>query len=99
VDFLRTVFDATAQIEEGRPTNVHIGDSVVLLSSTDEREPFPAFLHIYVDNADAVCGKASLAGATLIEAPLDTPYGDRRAMFQDPFGKVYQVAHRLELDR
>jgi PhnB protein len=29
-----------------------------------------------------------------IEAPLDTPYGDRRAMVRDPFGNVFQIAHR-----
>jgi hypothetical protein len=28
-----------------------------------------------------------------IVAPLDTPYGDRRAMVRDPFGNVFQVAH------
>jgi hypothetical protein len=29
-----------------------------------------------------------------MEAPLDTPYGDRRSMERDPFGNVYQIAHR-----
>jgi PhnB protein len=28
-----------------------------------------------------------------VEAPLDTPYGDRRAMVRDPFGNVVQIAH------
>jgi uncharacterized glyoxalase superfamily protein PhnB len=26
---------------------------------------------------------------------LRTPYGDRRAMVRDPFGNVFQVAHRV----
>jgi uncharacterized glyoxalase superfamily protein PhnB len=30
-----------------------------------------------------------------MEPPLDTPYGDRRAMVRDPFGNVFQVAHRI----
>ncbi len=34
-------------------------------------------------------------GAVTLEAPLDTPYGDRRAMVRDPFGNVYQIASRL----
>ena len=94
VTFLRTVFNATAQIEPGRPTDVHIGDSVVLVGSTTEREPFPAFLYIYVDNADVTYRRAVEAQADILEEPLDTPYGDRRAMFRDSFGNIYQVAHR-----
>jgi PhnB protein len=95
VAFLRRVFDATADIEPGRPTDVHIGDSIVLVGSAVEREAFPAFLYIYVDSADVTYRRAMDAGATSIETPLDTPYGDRRAMFSDAFGNVYQVAHRL----
>ncbi len=33
------------------------------------------------------------AGALSIEAPLDTPYGDRRAMVRDPFHNIWQIAH------
>ncbi len=95
VAFLRRVFDATAEIESGRPTDVTIGDSIVIVSSAAEREAFPAFLYLYVDEADSTYRRAIKAGATSIEAPLDTPYGDRRAMFSDTFGNVYQVAHRL----
>ena len=29
-----------------------------------------------------------------MEEPLDTPYGDRRAMVRDPSGNLYQIAHR-----
>ena len=32
--------------------------------------------------------------ADAIEPPVDTPYGDRRAMFRDAFGNIYQAAHR-----
>lgn len=58
-----------------------------------EREPFPAFLHVYVDAADAAFRRAVAAGAQVIEEPVDTPYGDRRAMVRDPFGNVLQIAH------
>lgn len=95
VSFLRTVFGATAEIASGRPTDVHIGDSVILISSSVERDDFPAFLYVYVDDANSTYEQALRAGATSIEAPLDTPYGDRRAMFSDDFGNVYQVAHSL----
>jgi PhnB protein len=52
-------------------------------------------LFVYVDDADVVYRRALEAGASSIEEPLSTPYGDRRAMFPDPFGNVFQVAHEL----
>jgi uncharacterized glyoxalase superfamily protein PhnB len=48
-----------------------------------------------VDDADQVYQRAVAAGATTTEPPTDTPYGDRRAMVRDPFGNVFQIAHRL----
>ena len=93
--FLRDVFVARAEVVPGRPTDVHIGDSVVLVSSAAGREAFPAFLYIYVDDADTIYQRAMEAGAESLEEPLTTPYGDRRAMFRDGFGNVYQVAHPL----
>lgn len=93
VRFLREVFAATADVEPGRPAEVYVGDSVIMISSTADREPFPAFLYVYVDDADEAFRRAIRAGAEAIEEPLDTPYGDRRAMVQDPFGNVLQIAH------
>ena len=95
VDFLRQVFGATADIEPGRPVEVHIGDSLVMVSSGSERARFAAFLYVYVDDADAAFQRAVSAGATVIEEPLDTPYGDRRAMVRDPFGNLFQIAHQV----
>lgn len=95
MDFMRAVFGASGDVEAGRPTEVRIGDSLVLLSEIGERDAFPAFLYIYVDDADRVYRRAVDAGATVIEEPVDTPYGDRRAMVRDPFGNVFQIAHHL----
>jgi len=47
-----------------------------------------------VEDCDVTWARATAAGATSVEAPLDTPYGDRRAMVHDPFGNVFQIAHR-----
>ncbi len=95
VAFLRTVFDADGEIVAGRPVDVRIGDSIIMVSGAGERDAFPAFLYVYVDDADARYQRAFAAGATSLEAPLDTPYGDRRAMVRDPWGDVFQIAHRL----
>jgi uncharacterized glyoxalase superfamily protein PhnB len=94
VKFLRDVFDAVGQVQTERPTEVRVGDSVVMVRSAGERELFPAFLYVYVDDADVVYHRALDAEAVSIEAPLDTRYGDRRAMVRDPLGNVFQIAHR-----
>jgi uncharacterized glyoxalase superfamily protein PhnB len=94
VRFLRSVFDGQGEVYEDRPAEIRIGDSLVLVSSAGERELFPAFLYVYVADADASFARALAAGAVTLEEPLDTPYGDRRAMVRDPFGNVFQIAHR-----
>jgi uncharacterized glyoxalase superfamily protein PhnB len=92
VTFLRTVFGALGDVDPSRPAELRIGDSLVMVSSTAERGAFPAFLYVYVEDADEVHRRAVAAGATTLEAPLDTPYGDRRAMVRDPFGNIFQIA-------
>lgn len=94
VEFLRDVFGAVGEIHADRPAEVRIGDSLVMVTSAGERELLPAFLYIYVENADRSYQRAIAAGATSIEPPLDTPYGDRRAMVRDPLGNVFQIAHQ-----
>jgi uncharacterized glyoxalase superfamily protein PhnB len=94
VGFLRSVFAATGEVHAGRPAEMRVGDSLVLVTEAGERELFPAFLYVYVPDADYAYTRAIAAGATSLEQPLDTPYGDRRAMVRDPFGNVFQIAHR-----
>jgi PhnB protein len=96
VQFLRDTFAAVGDAPAGRPAELRIGDSLVMISESGERDVFPAFLYVYVDDADAVYERAIAAGASTIEPALDTPYGDRRAMVRDPFGNVFQIAHRLD---
>lgn len=95
VAFLRAVFRATGEVIEGRPAEIQVGDSRIMVSAVGERELFPAFLYVYVDDADAAYERAVAAGAVTLEEPGDTPYGDWRAMVRDPSGNVFQIAHRL----
>ena len=66
-----------------------------MVSAAGRREPFPAFLYVYVDDADGACRRALAAGAAALEGPFDAPYGDRRAMVRDPSGNVFQIASRV----
>ena len=95
VEFLRAVFDAKGDLHTDRPAEIRIGDSTILISRAGERELFPAFLYVYVDDADSAYQRALAAGAISMEPPLDTPYGDRRAMVRDMSGNVFQIAHRF----
>src|SRR5438105_9225186 len=80
VEFMRRAFGATGELQAARPSEMRIGDSLVMVSGTfDGRGPTDAFLYLYVDDADATYARAIAAGARSLEAPCDTPYGDRRA--------------------
>lgn len=94
VEFLRAVFDATGTVHADRPAEIRIGNSLLLISRAGERELFPAFLYVYVDDADSAYQRALAAGAISVEPPLDTPYGDRRAMVRDRSGNIFQIARR-----
>jgi PhnB protein len=96
VAFIRRVFGATGDYRPDVPAVLKIGDSIVMVSDAGVRDPSPAFLYVYVDDADAVYRRAIQAGATSLEEPSDTPYGDRRGMVQDSWSNTWQIAtHRL----
>lgn len=92
VAFLKHTFAASGEVHSGRPCELAIGDSIVLISGGAQRELMSAFLYVYVDDVDATHARATAAGAITLEAPLDTPYGDRRAMLRDAWGNLWQIA-------
>ena len=91
-EFLRSAFGATGELRRDRPATMRIGDSMIMISALGPRSAMPAFLYIYVEDADAVYRRALEAGAKSIEEPIDTPYGDRRGMVEDRWGNVWQIA-------
>jgi PhnB protein len=94
VDFVKEVFGATGDYRPNVPAEMRLGDSIVMISEAGVREPSSACLYVYVENADATWQRAVKAGATSIEAPSDTPYGDRRGMVNDRWGNTWQIATR-----
>jgi uncharacterized glyoxalase superfamily protein PhnB len=90
--YLKAVFGATGEVHEDRPAVLRIGDSSLMLSGIGPRPPTPAFLYVYVDDADAAWRRAVDAGGKSLEDPMDTPYGDRRGMVEDRWGNVWQIA-------
>ena len=92
VDFLKKAFGARGEFTASTPSVIRIGDSTVMVSGVGPREPMPAFLYLYVDDADATHQRALEAGAVCLEEPADMPYGDRRGMVRDPCGNEWQIA-------
>jgi uncharacterized glyoxalase superfamily protein PhnB len=76
---------------------VRIGDSMLMVGGGISGREFRATpkthaLHIYVEDADAICQKAVAAGATLIDEPRDQEYGERSGSVKDPAGNIWYIA-------
>ena len=92
VGFIQYVFGAVGNFHPERPSELRIGDSLLMVGSTIGREAMPAFLYVYVEDADSVYQRALDRGARSLEEPRDMPYGDRRAMIRDSWGNTWQIA-------
>ena len=99
VAFIKYVFHARGEFSLGRPAEIRIGDSVVMVSDgAGVRDPVSAFLYVYVEDTDSTYERAIASSAISIERPSDMPYGDRRAMVKDPWGNYWQIATRKHDD-
>jgi PhnB protein len=96
VDFLKHAFGASGTFREDGPSEIRIGDSIVMVSEAGVREAMPTFLYLYLEDTDGAYRRALEAGATTIEEPGDMFYGDRRATVRDPFGNIWQIATHKE---
>jgi PhnB protein len=56
----------------------------------------PVALFTYVEDVDEVFDRAMEAGAQSVQEPKDQFYGDRVAMFDDPFGHRWNIATHIE---
>jgi len=92
VEFLKHVFGATGEYRPAAPSDVRIGDSLVMISDAGIRSPMTAFLYVYVTDTDATYHRALDAGARSVEEPSDMLYGDRRCMVEDKWGNSWQIA-------
>jgi catechol 2,3-dioxygenase-like lactoylglutathione lyase family enzyme len=49
-------------------------------------------LTLPADNVDATAAELERRGVTLLNGPMDRPWGIRTAAFQDPAGHVWEIA-------
>lgn len=49
-------------------------------------------LTMHVDDVDRLCEELVTRGVTLLNGPMDRPWGVRTASFRDPAGHIWEVA-------
>jgi uncharacterized glyoxalase superfamily protein PhnB len=86
---------------------IRIGDSRVMLADDfpdyGSKGPLalkgtPVFIHLYVNDADAVFQQAVNAGAKPVMPLADMFWGDRYGQVEDPFGHRWSIAtHKRDL--
>ena len=103
LDFLDRAFEAEELTRVPNPdgsighAEARIGDAIVMLFDAPKSWPdTPAFLRLYVDDADALFSRAIAAGAAPISDVTHLAFGDRVGRIRDPFGNVWWLHARVE---
>ena len=52
-------------------------------------------LTVRVDDVDAACAELARRGVSLLNGPIDRPWGRRTAAFADPSGHVWELAQLI----
>jgi|WetSurMetagenome_2_1015567.scaffolds.fasta_scaffold226495_2 uncharacterized glyoxalase superfamily protein PhnB len=98
IKFVEEVFDGKERSYVRTPdkdgklihAEIQIGDSSILVSDSKEDWPFtPAFIQIYVQDAQDVLDKAIKAGAEVITERSDFYNGFKLARIQDKWGNIW----------
>lgn len=74
-----------------------IGNAIVMGFDAKPHWPdTPAFLRLYVDDADATFRRAVAAGGTAVTEVTHLFWGDRVGRVRDPFGNLWWIQARVE---
>jgi catechol 2,3-dioxygenase-like lactoylglutathione lyase family enzyme len=105
-DFYIQVFELPVIFEDDDSASFRFGDTIINLlvapAAVELIEPASVGspddglrmqLTLEVDDVDAVCAQLAERGVTLLNGPLDRPWGVRTATFRDPAGHVWEIAH------
>ena len=104
--FYAEVFGLPVVFEDESSTVFRFGDTLVnLLRASEAPElvaPAPVApadagvrfqFTLGVEDVDAMCDELARRGVTLLNGPVDRPWGIRTASFRDPGGHVWEIAH------
>lgn len=103
--FYLEVFGLPLLFEDGNSAVFNFGNTLVNLlrttAATELIEPVAVGdrsagprtqFTIDVDDVDAICADLATRGVSLINGPMDRPWGVRTACFADPGGHVWEIA-------
>ena len=111
MEFYGRVLGATERMRMDGPdgkvghAELEIGSGLVMLADefpgTGQQSPrslggTSVTVSVYVEDVDAVFGRAIDAGATEVRPVADQFYGDRVGSFRDPWGHVWSIATHVE---
>ena len=111
VEFCKTTFEAVEMVRRSGPdgTVVHaaltISGAMVMIEaewpSLGSRAPqadgsSPVVIYVYVEDVDAVVGRAVAAGAKILLPVKNQFWGDRTGRIIDPSGHVWTISTRVE---
>jgi PhnB protein len=103
VEFMKVAFHAQEAFMHKSPEGevihgrIRIGDSIIAVGELRGDFPLmPFHLHMYVPDTDAVYARALSAGAKMMRAPKDEPYGDRAASVEDAYGNMWSIATHIK---
>lgn len=75
---------------------MRIGNAIVMMFDARPEWPAtPAFLRLYVADADATHRQAVAAGGTSVTEVTELFWGDRVGRVRDPFGNLYWIQTRV----
>ncbi len=105
VTFYQEVFGLEKHYADESSTVFKFGPVLINLlsaaSAPELVEPAPvgapegvrAVFTIEVEDVDAVCAALAERGVSLLNGPMDRPWGIRTASFRDPAGHGWEIAH------
>ena len=102
IEFMKEVFGAKVRMTmpgaSGKIMHAEllIGKAVVMVSDAVMEPARVSGIMVYAPDIDKVFAKATAAGATVMMAPMDSPWGDRFGRFSDPFGNFWSVSTHIE---
>ena len=103
--FYADVFEQPVHFEDANSAVFRFGDTMVNLlqvqaapalvrpAAIADKESGCRFqLTVPVDDVDGICERIRAKGVTLLNGPMDRPWGPRTASFQDPDGHIWEIA-------
>jgi uncharacterized glyoxalase superfamily protein PhnB len=79
-----------------RHAELRLGSCVVTLGVAGDRfGEVTSITQVFVDDVDQVCNRGVAAGGTVVEPPVDEPWGLRQAVLADPSGLHWEVCQHL----